>query len=513
MIFSNTYINLGKDFYQNILPEKVYSPSLLLWNSALADSLGVANDLKNDEQQIANHFSGNHLLEGAEPIALAYSGHQFGHLNPQLGDGRAHLLGEVIDKTGTRRDIQLKGSGRTLFSRQGDGRCALGPAIREYLMSEALFALGVPTSRCLAVVSSGEHIYRGTEKAGAIVTRVASSHIRVGTFQYFAIRSDMTSLMALTDYSINRHFAFIDEAKEQSLEKRLIGFLKAVMDKQLILVVHWLRVGFIHGVMNTDNTPICGETLDFGPCAMMNKYNGNTVFSSIDVNGRYAFDQQGDITLWNMSRLAECLMMLMMHFGEKSQDDAITIIEPVLMQFKEDFKLASDLMYANKLGFSGVSEHSIDCVNELLNLMKKNDLDYTNTFVVLTQSTTMSSSTKPHLQANTQRNLIPESLSTWFDKWHDSLKESYKDDLGYLSRANELMKKNNPVIIPRNHQVEQLLTLCEMASVQGDISAGIVAVTDYLEALKTPYVDNELTAKYAYTPESSDDFYQTFCGT
>jgi uncharacterized protein YdiU (UPF0061 family) len=246
---------------------------------------------------------------------------------------------------------------------------------------------------------------------------------------------------------------------------------------------------------------------------MMNKYNGNTVFSSIDVNGRYAFDQQGDITLWNMSRLAECLMMLMMHFGEKSQADAIAIIEPTLMQFKEDFKQASDLMYANKLGFSVVNENSIDCVNKLLDLMKKNDLDYTNTFLLLTQSTTISSSTKPQLQANTQRKLIPESLSIWFSKWQDGLKESYKDDLDYLSRANELMKNNNPVIIPRNHQVEQLLTLCEMASEQGDITAGIVAVTDYLEALKTPYLDNELTAKYAYTPEGSDDFYQTFCGT
>ncbi|MGB0936543.1 MAG: protein adenylyltransferase SelO [Colwellia sp.] len=522
MKFSNTYIKLGKAFYQSILPEPVYSPTVLLWNGPLAEHLGVPEQLINDSKQLAQYFSGNQMLEGAESIALAYSGHQFGHLNPQLGDGRAHLLGEVFDKDKHRHDIQLKGSGRTVWSRQGDGRCALGPALREYIMSEAMYALGVPTTRCLAVVVSGESVFRGTEKAGAIVTRVASSHIRVGTFQYFAIKSDMDSLLALTNYTITRHFAFIDEAENQQLETRVLSFLKAVMNKQQELIVNWLRIGFIHGVMNTDNTPICGETLDFGPCAMMNKYRGGTVFSSIDANGRYAFDQQGNITVWNMSRLAECLMMLLIHFTDKSQQEVIAVIEPLLHQFQKELQQATDLMYVNKLGFEAVCEQSLSASATLLALMDQHELDYTNTFAALTrvaasehltELTTDSEIGQQELTELFGQYLIPLVLKDWFVHWQQSLQKLSSDNGYNKQKTHKLMQKNNPVMIPRNHQVEQLLNLCEMGIEQGDITVGINTVNDYLKALKTPYSDNQYTQKYAYIPDGSDDYYQTFCGT
>jgi uncharacterized protein YdiU (UPF0061 family) len=300
MKFSNTYAQLGDAFFKRVLPAPVADPLLLLWNDELAKSLNLDQSLRDDPGLKAQIFSGNQLPEGADSMALAYSGHQFGQLNPELGDGRAHLLGEVLDNTNQRVDIQLKGSGPTPFSRRGDGRCALGPALREYIMSEAMYFLGVPTSRCLAVVATGESVYRERSKPGAVVTRVAASHIRVGTFQYFAIRKDIESLTALLDYTIKRHFPEIDLAADD----RTLQFLEAVMKKQITLIVEWMRVGFIHGVMNTDNTAISGETIDFGPCAMMGAYNPGAVYSSIDTQGRYAFGNQPNIAIWNITRLA-----------------------------------------------------------------------------------------------------------------------------------------------------------------------------------------------------------------
>jgi uncharacterized protein YdiU (UPF0061 family) len=528
MNFSNSYITLGKPFYQNVLPEKVCAPAVLLWNQSLAEQLKVEERLCKDPKQQAQFFSGNQMFEESEPIALAYSGHQFGHLNPQLGDGRAHLLGEVIDCEGNLKDIQLKGSGRTLWSRQGDGRCAIGPALREYIMSEALFFLGVPTTRCLAVIASGENVFRETEKPGAIVTRIASSHIRVGTFQYFAIKSDMESLLLLTDYTITRHFNFINAADNQTLENRVLSLLKAVMEKQSEMVINWLRIGFIHGVMNTDNTPIFGETLDFGPCAMINQYRAGTVFSSIDINGRYAFNQQLNITVWNMSRFAECLMMLLIQFGDKSQVDVIAQIEPLLVDFQKELHEKSDLMYANKLGFDKVDEFSKASTEALLSLMEQSELDYTNTFSRLTRSIS------PHLSKELPPSLLkeenlgdflesfelPASLRTWYIDWHKNLDSSRGNQnvseqsiISNKMKEYTLMIKSNPVMIPRNHQVEQLLSLCELGQEQGNIAIALKAVNDYLEALKTPYEDNQNTEKYLYNPEQSDDYYQTFCGT
>jgi len=306
MMFSNSYTQLGETFFQKIKPTPVSDPALFLWNDELAETLPVAKHLSADFEEMANVFSGNKILSGSEPIALAYAGHQFGNFVAQLGDGRAHLLGEVIDTKGVRKDIQLKGSGPTTFSRNGDGRCALGPAIREFIMGESMHALGVTTSRSLAVTTTGEQVYRETIQPGAVVTRIASSHLRVGTFEYFAARDNYQAVETLSDYAIERHYPDLNEAGNQRFEL----LLSSVIEKQIQLIVEWLRVGFIHGVMNTDNTTIAGETIDYGPCAMLGIYDPKTVFSSIDRQGRYAFGNQPTIAQWNMARFAETLLPL-----------------------------------------------------------------------------------------------------------------------------------------------------------------------------------------------------------
>ena len=324
MRFDNSYAALPKQFYQRIVPSPVPKPRLFLFNAALARELGLDDELARDRDALARVFGGNELLPGSEPVALAYAGHQFGQFVPQLGDGRAHLLGEVLDARGRRRDLQLKGSGRTAYSRGGDGRCALGPAIREFVMSEALHALGVPTTRCLAVVTTGESVFRDHRLPGAVVTRVARSHLRVGTFEYFAARQDHDALRTLCDHAIGRHFPEL--ADEPSAEERYLALLDRVIDRQVRLVVEWMRIGFIHGVMNTDNTAISGETIDYGPCAMMSAYDPGTVFSSIDHGGRYAFGNQPMIVAWNLSRLAHCLVPLV----ADEADDAVDRLNPKL---------------------------------------------------------------------------------------------------------------------------------------------------------------------------------------
>lgn len=362
MKFNNTYIKLAPVFYQRVLPTPVAQPALLLWNDALAEQLAITDSFSQDPVLLAQYFSGNQLPSGAESIALAYSGHQFGHFNPQLGDGRAHLIGEITDQNGKQWDIQLKGSGPTPFSRQGDGRCAIGPAVREYIMSEAMFALGVPTSRCLAVVASGELVHRGYAKPGAIVTRVAASHIRVGTFQYFASQGNLEALHDLTQYAISRHYPTITASGAE----RVIAFLEQVIAKQITLITAWLRVGFIHGVMNTDNTAISGETIDFGPCAMMGAYHPGTVFSSIDRKGRYAFANQAPIAQWNMARLAETLLPLI----DSDQDAAVAKVEPLIIAMSTQFQHAFNTMMAAKLGFVRASDDVDTLSSELLDLMQ-----------------------------------------------------------------------------------------------------------------------------------------------
>ena len=520
--FSNTYIELGEQFFQRILPQKVAAPKLLLWNSELANSLFITEEQQKNSELLSQHFSGNELPDGANSIALAYSGHQFGHFNPSLGDGRAHLLGEVIDEEGIRRDVQLKGSGKTAFSRRGDGKCALAPALREYIMSEALYALGVPTSRCLAVVSTGEVINRGVAKAGAVVTRVAASHIRVGSFQYFAARGDIDALKSLLDYSIERHFPEInvlesdqcEVEKKLPFETRVLLFLEYTLDKQITLIVEWLRIGFIHGVMNTDNTAICGETIDFGPCAMMGTYDEKAVFSSIDEYGRYAFGNQGNIGQWNMARLADCLLPLLIEFTDENGSDttssekakeqrALEKVESVIHQYTSKFDEAYYVMYAKKLG---MNEVNTTLINDLLAIMQAQSLDYTQTFLLLTKS----------LANSIKEEELIRKLGDWYKAWVATLKQ-YKIT---KQAAEELMIKNNPVVIPRNHHVEALLARCEQAitdkSNQDAAKKQVVIadiVDEFLHVLRSPYQEIDATKNYQDKPEDNDQYYQTFCGT
>jgi uncharacterized protein YdiU (UPF0061 family) len=533
MKFSNTYIKLGDKFFHRTLPDKVESPTLLLWNKALANSLLIPKDIQDDDILLSQYGSGNQLPHGAESIALAYSGHQFGHFNPQLGDGRAHLIGEVLDKDNIRRDIQLKGSGQTGFSRRGDGKCALAPALREYIMSEALFALSVPTSRCLSVVATGELINRGLAKAGAVVTRVAASHIRVGTFQYFAARGDTDSLHALVDYSIERHFPEIDTDEagnntQLSSEQRILAFLSCAISKQITLVVEWLRIGFIHGVMNTDNTAICGETLDFGPCAMLGEYDENKVFSSIDEYGRYAFGSQGKIAHWNMARLADCLLLLLKEANDKElteneQDEqehqALTKVESLIHQFTDKFDLAYFTMYGKKLGLESFGANNMalnnkSLISDLLSIMQTQKLDYTKTFLALTQS----------LTDDVKAQELKSKLGDWYQNWLEVLMQEEPDQENHqqnrYQQAQNLMSKNNPVVIPRNHHIESILESCEYA-MDNNLSSKTNSkkvlinniVDEFLEVLRSPYQEIETTKKYQDTSGSTDKYYQTFCGT
>jgi len=541
--FSNTYINLGDAFFQRGLPSKVASPRLLLWNEPLAKQLNLSEEIQRSEQSqaqrkesmalLAQYFSGNALFEDSTPVALAYSGHQFGHFNPQLGDGRAHLLGELLDQHNNRYDLQLKGSGQTAFSRRGDGKCALAPALREYIMSEAMFALGVPTSRCLAVVSSGETINRGVGKPGAIVSRIAKSHIRVGTFQYFAARRDLVSLSALFDYTVNRHFPKLAKKNLSPIE-RMVSFLEQALEKQTTLVVNWLRVGFIHGVMNTDNTSVCGETIDYGPCAMLGTYHQDAVFSSIDEYGRYAFSKQAEIAQWNMARLADCLLPLMYQTIEETDEDEIEQaqtalrkqLEKVLIAFTDKFECAYFAMYADKLGLSGAVDNSAiagkahqPLIEQLLQLMQVNSVDYTQCFSILTQ----------FVSAQTSGELftidLPVEFDAWLLQWQAALADCKGEKItqAQLIQAHTLMAKNNPVVIPRNHHVEAILTRCEQAfyehnnfingDEQGAWNTVDEIVGEFLTVLRSPYQQQTGTDKYQDSAEDEDKSYQTFCGT
>lgn len=538
MKFSNTYLNLGDAFFQKVLPQNASSPELLLWNAKLADSLSISKELQADKSLLAQYFSGNKLLAGTEAIALAYSGHQFGHFNPQLGDGRAHLLGEVIDENNSRQDIQLKGSGQTKYSRRGDGKCALAPALREYIMSEALYALGVPTTRCLSVVATGDTINRGIAKHGAVVTRTAASHIRVGTFQYFAVFGDLGSLKQLLDYTIERHFPRLNtQIKEENLafDDVVLGFLTCALDKQIALIIEWLRIGFIHGVMNTDNTVISGETIDFGPCAMMGNYDKNAVFSSIDEYGRYAFGKQGHIAQWNMARLADCLLPMLIEFystndqangqannSEKTlKEKAIKAVESVIHQYSHKFDDAYYNMYAKKLGFGDElsTEVRTECeslTDDLLEIMQEDSLDYTRTFHILTTSLEKSLTSDDKVKRLPEE--LGEKLTTWQQKWHALLEKQYTESQhSYAEQAQAVMAKANPVVIPRNHHIEALLEQCEQALSDEKPESYYHAINeilaDFLKVIASPYIQLDATSKYQDAAADGDKHYRTFCGT
>ncbi len=481
MITSNQYADLGDLFSRFTKPEKPKLPQVLLWNNILATDLGL--DLS-DEQK-AGYFSGQQLLPGSKPTAMAYSGHQFGHFNPQLGDGRAHLLGEVIDTHKKLQEIQLKGSGRTPFSRNGDGKCGIKPAVREYIMSEAMYALGIPTTRCLSVITTGESIHRQTQTPAAVVTRIAGSHIRVGTFEYFAARSMQTEIETLVDLTIARHYPKIDK----NCQSKYLKLLSQVIDKQINLIVSWMRVGFIHGVMNTDNTLLSGQTIDYGPCAMLGVYDPATVYSSIDNNGRYAFGNQANIAQWNIARLAECLLRLI----HDDEQQAIDLVIPILESFPEKYNHAFNQMMANKIGFDEGHVEVNKLHQKLLSLMFKHQLDYTQTFVQLQQSLIAAES---HAEINNLK------IIEWHKMWQYTLKES---NISH-ENAYQLMANNNPVVIPRNHHIEKILH-----QVEGDLSTKPMEA--FLTVLQTPYVITKATPLYQDIAPDGDLNYQTFCGT
>jgi serine/tyrosine/threonine adenylyltransferase len=484
MRFSNSYVGLGEVFYERIRPTPVRDPQLFLWNSSLAEQLMIPDELKNDSVALAQAFSGNHILPGSEPIATVYAGHQFGSFVPQLGDGRAHLLGEVLDQFGQRWDIQLKGSGRTSFSRGGDGRCALGPAVREFIMSEAMNALGVATTRSLAVVTTGEPVFRETSLPGAVVTRVAASHIRIGTFQFFAARGDLPSLDTLCSYAIERHYP---ELRTEG-ENQYVLFIDKVIERQIHLVVDWMRVGFIHGVMNTDNTTISGETIDYGPCAMMGIYDPQTVYSSIDTMGRYAFGNQPKIIHWNMARFAECLLPLI----HADTNKAVDRIEPVIAEFPNRFETEYMKMMGKKLGLTSLEEEDRNLIVSVLNRLRDRRLDYTVTFDLLTKS----------LTSEAAASRMKDELGGHFEVWKERLSEQHM----ILEEVQKLMRQHNPVVIPRNHHVEEVIQECVE-------TGGVTSAEKFLQVLRSPYEELAQTSEYQDPPSDGDENYQTFCGT
>ncbi|MCU7845127.1 MAG: YdiU family protein [Candidatus Thiodiazotropha sp. (ex Monitilora ramsayi)] len=482
MKLSNSYERLGDIFYETVLPEPVKDPNTFLWNRKLAEELLLSDSLDLSEKAMAQVFSGNTILSGTEPIALAYAGHQFGNFVPQLGDGRAHLLGEITDQFGQRKDVQLKGSGRTSFSRNGDGRYALGPAIREYIMSEAMDALGIPTTRSLVVITTGETVYREVPQPGAVLTRVAASHLRVGTFEYFAARQNHQALERLCDYAINRHYPDLQGCGEE----RFILFFEKVMKRQIALVVEWMRVGFIHGVMNTDNTAISGETIDYGPCAMMGVYSPNTVFSSIDRHGRYAFGNQPAIAQWNMVRFAETLLPLI----DKNEKVAVDIARSYLDTFSGLFKEQYLKMMSRKIGIAELLPSDHQLIFRLLDLMEQKQLDYTHTFDRLTRSISSEATEKQ----------IREELGDWYAEW--LLRIGHVVD----AEPQALMRRTNPVVIPRNYHMERVIQACLE-------SGESTAAEAFLDALLSPYATSSKTRQYQHVPADADIGYQTFCGT
>jgi len=476
----NSYASLPKSFYTPVKPTPVTSPNLIILNHSLAESLGFDGQ-ELEEKAAVSVFGGNRIPEGSYPIAQAYAGHQYGHFT-MLGDGRAVLLGEQITPQGRRFDIQLKGSGPTPYSRGGDGRAALGPMLREYIISEAMFALGIPTTRSLAVVTTGEPVYRETKLPGAILTRVAASHIRIGTFEYAARLKDINSLKALTDYTIQRHFPHIATEKNPYL-----ALLKEVVKGQAILIAKWMLVGFVHGVMNTDNVAISGETIDYGPCAFMDTYNPATVFSSIDRYCRYAFGNQPPIAEWNLARLADSLLPLL----DDDEDVAIDLAQSAVSEFNSLYRKHWLSGMRNKLGLFNEEAEDQYLSEELLKLMEKHEADYTNTFLALTFGK----------YEGMELFKSPE-FTQWQKRWQARLSRQEKT----IEDSHQLMKNSNPAVIPRNHRVEEAL---DAAVNHGDYTV----MQQLLEVLSKPYAHCPQQEEYSKLPKITNRPYRTFCGT
>ena len=476
--FDNSYARLPQRLYARLTPTPVRRPRLVKLNVALAEALGLeATWLASAEGTAV--LAGNHVPAWADPLAMAYAGHQFGHFVPQLGDGRAILLGETLGRDGTRRDLQLKGAGRTPFSRRGDGRAALGPVLREYILSEAMHALGIPTTRALAVVATGEPVVRETVLPGAVLTRVAASHLRIGTFEYCAARGDHEALTLLVEYALARHYPTLQGSPTPAL-----ALLGAVREAHAALVARWMQVGFIHGVMNTDNMTIAGETLDYGPCAFLDTYDPATVFSSIDHQGRYAFGNQPRIAHWNLARFAETLLPLLDEHPEK----AIALAADTVSQFPASYERYWRAGMRRKLGLVREQPDDADLMDALLALMHAHAADYTNTF--------------RRLCAVAEGGAAPAGYEAWVTRWRTRLGH----ETHTRQAAATLMRAHNPAVIPRNHQVEAVL---DAAVHQGDFAP----LEAFLAVLATPFALAPHQEAYSAPPAPSERVYQTFCGT
>ncbi len=478
--FDNSYARLPESFFTSTDPTSVRSPKLVIFNTPLAKSLGLNDQTLQSEEGVAV-LAGNEIPESASPLAQAYAGHQFGHLNI-LGDGRAVLLSEQITPQNERFDIQYKGSGRTPYSRGGDGRAGLGPMLREYIISEAMHALGIPTTRSLAVVTTGETVIRETHQPGAILSRVAASHLRVGTFQYAAGIGKIEDLRSLADYTIKRHYPEVEDE-----DNKYLSFLQEVIKRQSALIAKWQLVGFIHGVMNTDNMTISGETIDYGPCAFMDTYDPGTVFSSIDREGRYAYSNQPFIGGWNLARFAETLLPLL----HDDQEQAVELAQGAISEFIKMFHANWLAGMRAKLGIFNEEEQDESLIDDLLSIMHKHQADYTNTFRALTLG-------------NHEDTVLndTEEFTQWYERWLTRLgrQEESKDT------SQELMQRNNPSVVPRNHRVEEAL---EAAVDNGDYSV----MERLLEVLSNPYAHSDEHSDYCALPADPNRPYQTFCGT
>jgi len=484
--FENTYASLPDIFYQSISPSPVKDPKLIIFNRKLGKELGM--DTNKDNDYYTEIFSGNTIPSGASPLAQRYAGHQFGNFVPQLGDGRAILLGEIVTANNNRFDIQLKGSGKTEFSRGGDGRSALGPVIREYLISEAMHVLKIPTTRALSAVATGEQVFRETPLPGGILTRVAGSHLRVGTFEYFASRQLTNELKIIADYTINRHYSEANESKNIYLT-----FLELFAKKQASLIAKWMGVGFIHGVMNTDNTSISGETIDYGPCAFMDNYDPSTVFSSIDRHGRYAFGNQPQIAQWNLASLAGCLLPLIDNNEDKAKDSVSKIIEDFSGIVNSDI---SEVM-CSKIGLNSKNKKSQESLKNLLALMKSSEADYTLAFRYLGDYlNNENESSFKELFTN------KVEIEHWLVDWLKLINAEESSKKSII----ESMQTINPIYIPRNHLVER--------AIKAGVNDGDYSVMFNLSlVLETPYKLQEVDQDYMNPPQPSERVLETFCGT
>jgi len=485
--FDNTYARLPERFFAKVPPTPVRAPALLRVNESLCELLGIDPAELRSPEGIAR-LAGNGLFDGSEPIALAYAGHQFGGFSPKLGDGRAILLGEVVGKDGLRRDIQLKGSGPTPFSRRGDGRAAIGPVLREYLVSESMHALRVPTTRALAAVATGEVVLRGDDLPGAVLTRVAASHLRVGTFEYFAAQRDPDGLERLVEFALERHYPHLARHRDRALT-----LLDAVIDAQAALVSRWMGLGFVHGVMNTDNTSISGETIDYGPCAFLDAYDPGRTFSSIDQQGRYAFHNQPRIALWNLARLAEALLPLI----STDEDEAAKQATERLDTFSDRFGTRHHAILRDKLGLGDERDDDVALARDLLELMAKARVDFTLTFRRLFDAIDRA----PRVSVVSAMFADPAPFDAWAVRWRARL----DDDSVPLATRKERMRLANPAFIARNHRVEQMIA----KATEGDLSL----FERMLRVLARP-CDDQPDDEDLMDPPGADQWdYCTFCGT